>query len=474
MRAKGAMRVGKNGHIVPDASSERPLILSNKEMQPLCEPDVLINPAHPLEVMEGYSAHVLAHVQGPRKVVIDTSNHVLMTSKEGLVSIRMDNCGNTDIKTILPTDLEGDQMAYGLSLYDGHLYVSTANAVWRYSYTDGQHSPLAAGVKVVTNIRGAPDLDVAIDPFGHAFIPRAANTDGGIAGVNQAIIKRFNFRTVPSDGYDFEEDGEIFAFGTNVHGGMAFDAQARLWGIDAPYPAFERSDLGGRIAPQGLAEEINLYEFPYKNYGYPYCFTEYDLKPFTDHAKGKGAQWGHPSQMNESINLDAYCEQDKNNRRPAVPLAPNTAASAMYFFMGTWCSVGDRETLGTSVGMPCNWTDTPIVAYRGHPGQPQGHYVAHLPFDDLGHVPRWDKSEEVILKAAAGSCDIPESNCLSPAGLAIDKFGRLLVTSETTNEIILVKRNFNERATTMLTEKFYAQADAEASLSENGEEGEST
>lgn len=91
---------------------------------------------------------------------------------------------------------------------------------------------------------------------------------------------------------------------------MAFDAQARLWGIDAPFEAFRRADLGGGkekmkavisamihvfspsdIAPVGLAEEVNLYEFPYKNYGYPYCFTEFDLSPFTESAKGKGAQW---------------------------------------------------------------------------------------------------------------------------------------------------------------------------------------
>lgn len=39
------------------------------------------------------------------------------------------------------------------------------------------------------------------------------------------------------------------------------------------------------------AEEINLYEFPHKNYGFPYCFTEYDLHPYTENAKGKGAQW---------------------------------------------------------------------------------------------------------------------------------------------------------------------------------------
>lgn len=30
---------------------------------------------------------------------------------------------------------------------------------------------------------------------------------------------------------------------------MAFDAQARLWGIDAPYEPFNRADLGGGIKP---------------------------------------------------------------------------------------------------------------------------------------------------------------------------------------------------------------------------------
>lgn len=211
LRAQGAMRVGKDNAIVPDASSDHPLIVSNPEDQPLCEPNAIIEPSQPLQVMEGYDAFVLTNVQGPRKVVVDAANHALVTSSEGLVSIRMDKCGNVE-KTTLLSDLGDDgAVAYGVTLYDGNLYVASPNSVWRFNYVDGQHSLLSDGFQVLRNLHGTGNEDIAIDPFGHAYFPRhATDVNDDHSSSKQAIIKRFNFRRVPSDGYDFEEDGEVY------------------------------------------------------------------------------------------------------------------------------------------------------------------------------------------------------------------------------------------------------------------------
>lgn len=172
--------------------------------------------------------------------------------------------------------------------------------------------------------------------------------------------------------------------------------------------------------------------------------------------------------MNETMDLDDYCSQDENNRRPAVPLSPNSGAHAMFFFMGTFCSVGDKQTLGTSVGMPCNWTDTPIVAYRGYPGQAEGHRVTHIPFDDLGHVPQWDRPEDLIFKAA-NDCQ-EGAACLTPTGLDVDEFGRLIIASEETNEIFMIKRQYNQNAAKLMTAKMDAKEEMEERLEELKEE----
>ena len=221
------------------------------------------------------------------------------------------------------------------------------------------------------------------------------------------------------------------------------------------------------ILSAGLAEEINVYEFPYMNYGFPYCFTEYDLNSYTKQAKGKGGQWGHPNFMNETVNLDQICDQDVNNRKPAIPVAPMNMASAIHFYMGQFCSVGNDKTLGTSVGMPCNWTDTPIVAYRGNPGQPDGHRVVHLPFDDLGHKPRLDKNEEVIFQSKQ-PCQ--GEGCIDPVGLAIDDYGRLLISSQNTNEIFMIERIYNVNAARLMTDEALAAEEAAEEAAEKAEE----
>jgi hypothetical protein len=210
------------------------------------------------------------------------------------------------------------------------------------------------------------------------------------------------------------------------------------------------NDYAIDLVDVGLAEEMNMYEFPKTNYGFPYCMTEYNLKDISTSSKGLGAQWAHPSFMNDSFSLDDYCQESANNHPPAVPLPPKSLASSIYFYMGTFCSVGDLTTHGTSVGLPCNWTDTPIVANHGFSGQAAGHNVVHLPFDDLGHKPRWDKAPEVILEEAEPCSG---DGCISPYGLAVDGFGRLLISSDETNEIFMVSRIYNEHAVKILTDR---------------------
>lgn len=245
----GGMRVGADNAIVPDASSAHPLVIAHPEDQPLCKPAQPIEPSHPVQVMDGFETFVLANINNPRKLVVDPANHVLVISGgQGVYSIRMDRCGNAETLQILGSDQLDEPIESGLALFDGHLYVATANSVWRYPYVDGQHTPLEAGERVVFNINPnnkEATPDVSIDPFGHAYIPRTPTEFSDRVANTEAILKRFNFRAVPADGYDFETDGEVYAVGTNINGIMGFDAQARLWAIDGPFDSFRRADLGG-------------------------------------------------------------------------------------------------------------------------------------------------------------------------------------------------------------------------------------
>ncbi|KAI9020237.1 hypothetical protein CLU79DRAFT_703979 [Phycomyces nitens] len=463
--------------LVPDASSEHPLVVSHAEDQPVCYPNIMIQPSHQIKTLEGYESIVLTNaINRPRKLILDHVDHLLVISgSTGLYSIRMDECGNPNVILLIDrSSIENQDFAHGLAQYADHIYITTPSSVWQFPYVDGQHTPLSNGVKVLDNINIDDDSaqpDIAIDPFGYAYIPRTVTELNERTEPGHAIIKRFNFRQIPVDGYDFDNDGQVHAIGANSHGSMSFDAQARLWGIEAPLGTVEREDLGGDITEKGLAGEINLYEFPMENYGFPYCFTEYDLSSYTVNGLGKGTQWGHPMFMNETMDLDSFCQTTDNSQQPAFPLTSPSNAIAVNFYMGESCSVGDLESLGTSVGMPCNWTDTPIVAYHGREGHSEGHSVVHLGMDDLGHRPRWDKKEEIIFEAAE-PCSSDDLPCISPVGLGIDSFGRLFISSDDSNEIFRVNRIYNPKAAQELTDKDNAKeaaADAAADAKEDAE-----
>lgn len=222
----GGIRVGVNQALVPDSASDHPLVLSHEEDQPLCDPNTKLEPAQPLKVMNGYESILITNqIKEPRKLIMDRVNHgLVVSSNNAIYSLRMDKCGNVDAVKIL--DLQQQQgslfekdetLAHGLALDTKYLYIATTNNVYQFPYSDGQHSPLENGRKVVSNINptnkdGMPD--VAIDPFGHAFIPRSGvfNLDPGSINKmdqNNAIIKKFNFRNIPENGFDYDSDGLV-------------------------------------------------------------------------------------------------------------------------------------------------------------------------------------------------------------------------------------------------------------------------
>jgi hypothetical protein len=225
------------------------MIISTKDQQPLCLPDITLTPSRDIKVLEGYNFRVLANtIKNPRKIIVDQADHVLVMSPgEGLYSIRSDKCGNTDIKQILTNDKMDQPIGHGVALFDRHIFVSTADSVYKFPYSDGQHSPIENGVKILTNINPKdPNAtpDVAIDPFGHAFIPRTVSELHEKLDSSHAIIKKFNLRIIPERGYDYEKDGEVHALGTNTYGSMGFDTQARLWGINGlTSDKIQRSDF---------------------------------------------------------------------------------------------------------------------------------------------------------------------------------------------------------------------------------------
>jgi hypothetical protein len=256
----GALKVGKEGILIPDASSDHPIIISDPKDQPLCKPNTPLTSARPVNVLEGYEAMVLANsIANPKSIFMDQADHLLVVSPEqGLFSVRMDECGNTDIQLILENSQMGQPISNGIAVTGQNLYVSTANSVYKFPYSDGQHSPVSEGKIVVNNINPQDTgaiTELAVDPFGYMYVPRSINELSSSMDGSSGVIKRFNLRIVPDQGYDFDNDGEVHAFGTNSHGSMSFDAQARLWGLNGLTGTIKRADIS---ASEGEYNDYNM------------------------------------------------------------------------------------------------------------------------------------------------------------------------------------------------------------------------
>ncbi|KAG2181734.1 hypothetical protein INT44_008549 [Umbelopsis vinacea] len=153
----------------------------------------------------------------------------------------------------------------------------------------------------------------------------------------------------------------------------------------------------------------------------------------------QGRIWGTNIAADGSENLSLFDANASANT--TVPVGSQTRGIA--FYRGLGCSVGDADSLGTTEGFPCRWTDHAFLATRNTG-------VVHVPFSDLAHAP--SGAPETIF----GQTDISDCStgtCISPISIAFDQMGRIVTASDTTNEVWMVRRVYNPDAGKILTDK---------------------
>jgi len=84
--------------------------------------------------------------------------------------------------------------------------------------------------------------------------------------------------------------------------GLAFDSLGVLWGNENSGDQLVHPEYGD-IHNGNPAEELNKFDGPVGTfYGYPYCFSSYDLLDFP-----AGTQFVWPSFMDDGIHSDVWC-----------------------------------------------------------------------------------------------------------------------------------------------------------------------
>jgi glucose/arabinose dehydrogenase len=258
--------------------------------------------------------------------------------------------GTSTANILLLHDDDGDQVAegktvlveqaglnHGLAYRDGFIYASSSTTVFRWPFTSGTRTPIAAAAETVVHSMNADGQGGA--PLGHTTRTLVFDAPGrlyisiGSAGnvdsdSYRSRIRRFSMLSLPAGGIAFQA-GEVFADGLRNEVGLAFDGTGVLWGVENGADNLNRADLGGDITNENPAEELN--RFPEaekgKHWGYPYCFSEYRLPLGT--GQGPGTVWAWPSFMRDGMHDDAWCRA--NTQRSVMAMQSHSAPLGITF-----------------------------------------------------------------------------------------------------------------------------------------------
>jgi len=235
----------------------------------------------------------------------------------------------------------------------------------------------------------------------------------------RARIKVFDISTIPSGGINWSA-GKIFADGLRNEVGLDFDAQNRLWGVESGIDSLNRTDIGGDISLNNPSEEVNLFADSGKFYGYPYCWSEYDLPP--QYSKGRGSQWAHPNFINDGTHTDAWCAAKSNVVTPEFNMRAHTVPLDLKFYHGN--SFPFFPSGGAFVAQHGSWSRQPAIGFR----------LVYLPF--ANGIP----SAEVVVLRHDGT-DEQWPNFVRPVGITIGNCGLLdciYVSSDESGQIIQI------------------------------------
>jgi len=125
-----------------------------------------------------------------------------------------------------------------------------------------------------------------------------------------------------------------FAQGMRNEVGLRFDRNGGLWGVENGVDDLNRPPFGN-MHNDNPAEELNYFgnmSSPLGQfYGYPYCWSEYNLPG----GSGAGSQWAQLQSMNDGVHSDDWCKSKDNVIPPAYSMPAHVAPLDLFFYYGS-------------------------------------------------------------------------------------------------------------------------------------------
>jgi len=269
-----------------------------------------------------------SNVTGARQLAIAPNGDVFVAASGQIVVLHDDDGDGVSGAAERATFAAIPSGNHGLTLSGGHVYASSATAVYRWAYALGDRAATGAMETVVTGIPGGGHdaRTLVVDGQNRLYVNvgSASNVDAPAdpttPPATRAQIRRFNLAAIPAGGYTASA-GELFAAGLRNETGLSIDSSGRMWGVEN---GRDNLNVDGDIHFDNPAEEVNLFDTarPGRNYGYPFCWSE-GIWMDTTRAKGPGTQHLDPDQPGGFS--EAMCQNAAMVVPPAFPLRAHLA-----------------------------------------------------------------------------------------------------------------------------------------------------
>ncbi|KAK4120984.1 soluble quino protein glucose dehydrogenase [Parathielavia appendiculata] len=383
----------------------------------------------------GWSAMKIAGgLKQVRTIVWDTAGNMLVAQATRGISVHtfgVDGCINSTAMLI-----SGNQLNHGLALTpDGTtLYASGETAVYSWTYnpatrTISNQKTIVRGIS--TGIHFTRTVAVVPQQPNLILVQVGSNSNFDMASAQpstgRAIIKIFDTSKAPSNGFNYNTEGEVYGYGLRNTIGFVADPSGVFWGVENSGDDFARTENGQRrdIHQNNPAEELNNLGDPLTTrnawYGYPTCFTIWDPSSFSGLKTGSNFVVSPNSSYN-----DATCNSNK-----AIPPRLSFQAHSAPIW-----NTFDAEAKNMYVAFHGSWNRQP----------PTGFKVVQIPFQKLADG-RYDPVapadsqtgyRDIFSAPNPASCTangLTQSNCFRLTAVAWDPAGRgLFVGSDNSAE----------------------------------------
>ena len=369
----------------------------------------------PLRLPPGFSANRFAHgLDHPRWLAVAPNGDVFLAeSGAGKVTVLRDADGDGAAEA-RATFASGLAEPHGMAFQGGFLYVADTEAVWRFAWRPGQLEAAAAKERVTPegalgDARGHSSRTLALHPDG----ARLYVGIGSSGNLLEDPEPRATVREIGIDG----SGGRSFATGLRNPVGLAFrPGTEELWTV-----VNERDGMGEELVPDYLAR---LQEGGF--YGWPYAYLGPNPQP--------GFAERRPDLVGKTL-------------PPDLLFRSHSAPLGLAFYDGA--------------AFPAEYRGNAFVALHGswNAAEPRGYFVARVPFEGgrpVGHYEvfasgfvvgtaetsllhaGWDVLatgfSERALKNLKRSLALGARNPAlvwgRPAGLAVAKYGSLLIADD--------------------------------------------